>query len=497
MKHFLFLFILHVSSFCFGQKEALDTENNIIAARRITIDTRSFETFVKEQREKQIKELAEFLAIPSISSLPAHKNDMVLAAEWLARKLKAIGMTETDVITAGGHPVVFSKWNKATGKPTVLIYGHYDVQPVKEEEWKTPPFVATTLNERIYARGAADDKGGLMIAVWAVEGILKTGGSLPVNLIFLFDGEEEKGSPNFKKFLQTQQSLPKVDFAYNADGAQFNDSTPSIWMSLRGSLPVEFEVRTATVDAHSGIYGGKTPNAAKAAAQIIASFYTPDDKVAIKHFYDRVLPLSKKEKDMIKNVPYDEKKDEKDLGTTVETGDHTHTPLERLWYRPTLEVTGVWGGYTAAEGFANIIPASVRVRLNCRTVANQEANEITHLIIQHILQHSPRGVTITFKDFEGYSMPIKFPATGPAFQAAYDVLANVYKKPPLLTAIGGSIGALTDIKEVLGVYTYSFGFQQADENFHAPNEFIRISDIEKGQTAYYLLLKHISNEWKK
>ncbi|HEV8504092.1 MAG TPA: M20/M25/M40 family metallo-hydrolase, partial [Chitinophagaceae bacterium] len=407
------------------------------------------------------------------------------------------GMTQTEVITTAGHPIVFSKWNKATSKPTVLIYGHYDVQPVKEEEWNTPPFSATTLNERIYARGAADDKGALMIPVWTVEGILKKEGSLPLNLIFLFDGEEEKGSPNFKKFLQTHQSLLNVDLAYQADGAQFNDSTPSIWTSLRGSLPVEFEVRTAKIDAHSGVYGGKTPNAAKAAGQIIASFYTTDDKVAIEHFYDRVLPLSKVENDMIKKVPYDEKKDQKDLGTTAETGDRTYSPLERVWYRPTLEVTGIWGGYTAAEGFANIIPASVHVRLNCRTVANQDAKEITQLIKQHILQHSPKGVTITFKDFESYSMPIKFPPTGPAFQAAYDVLAHVYKKPPLLTAIGGSIGALTDIKEVLGVYTYSFGFQQADENFHAPNEFIRMSDIEKGQTAFYLLLKHISNEWKK
>jgi acetylornithine deacetylase/succinyl-diaminopimelate desuccinylase-like protein len=196
-------------------------------------------------------------------------------------------------------------------------------------------------------------------------------------------------------------------------------------------------------------------------------------------------------------VPYDQQKDKKDLGTTAETGDTAFSPLERLWYRPTLEVTGLWGGYTATEGFANIIPASVHVRLNCRTVANQDAEEITQLIKQHISKYSPKGVTITFKDFESYSTPIKFPSTGPAFHMAYDVLANVYKKPPLLTAIGGSIGALTDIKNVLGVYTYSFGFQQTDENFHAPNEFIRISDIEKGQKACYLLLKHIANVWGK
>ena len=497
MKYRLILFALHLSLLASAQKKPVDTVNNPLVARRITIDTREFETFVKDAQPQQLRELAEFLKIPSVSSVPAHKNDMVTAAEWLAKKLKTIGMTQTEVVATAGHPIVFSKWNKATGKPTVLIYGHYDVQPVKENEWKTPPFVATTSNERIYARGAADDKGGLMIPIWAVEGILKRESSLPVNLVFLFDGEEEKGSPNFKKFLQTHQSLLKVDLAYNADGMQFNDSTGSIWMSLRGSIAVEFEVRTANTDAHSGIYGGKTPNAAKAAAQIIASFYTPDDKIAIEHFYDRVLPLSKSEQTMITKVPNDEKKDKNDLGTTAEAGDAAFSPLERLWYRPTLEVTGVWGGYTAEEGFANIIPGSVHVRLNCRTVADQNGVEITRLIKQHVSKHSPKGVTVTFKDFESYSTPIKFPAAGAPFQLAYDVLATVYKKPPLLTAIGGSIGALTDIKEVLGVYTYSFGFQQGDENFHAPNEFVRIADIEKGQKAYYVLLKHIGNEWGK
>lgn len=453
----------------------------------------SCERYIQEKQEEHIKELVSFLAIPSVSSLPTHDTDMVRAAQWLAKKLRDIGMTTTEVMATGGHPVVYSAWNQAKNKPTVLIYGHYDVQPVDERQWSSPPFQAKQQGSRIYARGATDDKGGLLIPVWATEAMLKEKGSLPVNVIFLFDGEEEIGSPHFKKFLQKHYSLLRADFAYNADGAQFNDSIPSIWMGLRGSAALEFTVQTANTDAHSGIYGGKTPNAAKAAAQIINSIYTPNGKVAVVGFYDSVQPLTKEEKVWLLQVPYDPIKDMKDIGTKADIGDSAYTPLERLWYRPTIEVTGMWGGYTAPEGFANIIPGKAYVRLNCRFVANQKAEEVVRLVQEHINKSCPQGATLHYKEFSSYAAPIKFPATGTSFQFAYDVLTKVYNRPPLLTAIGGSIAAITHIKEVLGLYTYSFGFQQTDENFHAANEFIRLTDIEKGQKAYCLLLEGIGN----
>jgi acetylornithine deacetylase/succinyl-diaminopimelate desuccinylase-like protein len=449
--------------------------------------------YYQKNQRKHIDELVTFLAIPSISSLAAHNSDMPHAAEWLAQKLKSIGMTSTEVIPTKGHPVVVSRWNNSKHKPTILIYGHYDVQPVKENEWTTNPFIARIDNNRIYARGAADDKGGLLIPVWAVEGMLQELGELPVNVTFIFDGEEEIGSPHFKQFLQEHRQFLQADFAYNADATQYNDSLPSIWMSLRGSASLEFTVKTAHSDAHSGVYGGKTPNAAKAAAQIISSFYDSDNKVAIQGFYDHVLPLTKEDRDRVKKVPYNETKDMKDIGSTMDIGEEAFSPLERIWYRPTLEVTGVWGGYTATEGFANIIPAAAHVRINCRLVANQNGKEIISLIKRHIAQRCPKGATVIYKDFESFAAPIRFPDTETSFRHAYDVLTRIYNRPPLLTAIGGSIAAMTHIKDVLGLYAYSFGFQQTDENFHAPDEFIRLSDIEKGQKAYCMLLMSLGS----
>jgi acetylornithine deacetylase/succinyl-diaminopimelate desuccinylase-like protein len=264
-------------------------------------------------------------------------------------------------------------------------------------------------------------------------------------------------------------------------------------MSLRGSVALEFTVKTADIDAHSGIYGGKIPNAAKAAAQIIASFYGPDNKIAIQGFYDRVLPVTPTERESVNKVPYDQGKDKKDLGTTTEIGEEDFSALERIWYRPTLEVTGMWSGYTASEGFANIIPGSAHVRLNCRLVANQNGQEIVLLLKKHIAKHCPKGATVIYKEVRAHAAPIKFSSTEASFKHAYETLTKIYDRPPLLTAVGGSIAALTHIKEILGLNAYSFGFQQTDENFHAPNEFIRLSDIRKGQKAYCMLLVSIGN----
>lgn len=274
----------------------------------------NYDKYIRGNEQKHTQELTEFISIQSISSLPAHKNDVQRAAEWLKNKLLAIGMSRADVFPTDGHPIVFAEWNKAKDKPTVLVYGHYDVQPVKEAEWTNPPFLAKVENGRIYGRGAVDDKGGLLIPIWAAEAIFKEKGALPVNLILLFDGEEEMGSPNFRNFVQQHRSLLRADFAYNADGAQYSDSVPSIWMSLRGNAGLEFTAKTAHTDAHSGIYGGKTPNAAKAAAEIISSLYTKGGKVAVAGFYDAVQPLSKEERDQLSRVPYDESNDMKVFG---------------------------------------------------------------------------------------------------------------------------------------------------------------------------------------
>jgi acetylornithine deacetylase/succinyl-diaminopimelate desuccinylase-like protein len=411
-------------------------------------------------------------------------------------KLKAIGMTTAQAIPTDGNPIVFGSWEKAPGKPTVLIYAHYDVQPVKESEWDNPPFASKIKDGKIFGRGASDDKSGVMITIWAVESILRTDGKLPLNVKFIFDGEEEKGSPSFKNFLDKNKELLKADFALNADGSQYSETTPKILMSLRGSVNLEFNIKTANIDAHSGQFGGKTPNAAVIMSQLIASFYTKEGNVAVEGFYDKVLPITLEEKEMIKKVPYDKAEDMKILGTTAEVGDTTFSPLERIWYRPTLEIIGMQSGYIA-EGNSSIIPGNAMARINCRLVNNQSGQEIIDLIVKHIKKYCPAGATVSYKFTKGGASPMKFPADTKAYNYVSDALFKIYGKQPLQMGAGASIGALIDIKETLGIYPYSLGLQQPDEKWHASNEFFRLSSIRKGQLIYCYYLQHVADQESK
>jgi acetylornithine deacetylase/succinyl-diaminopimelate desuccinylase-like protein len=414
-------------------------------------------------------------------------------------KLKAIGVPTAQTIPTEGNPIVYGSWDKAPGKPTVLIYAHYDVQPVKEPEWITPPFSPQIVGGKIYGRGTSDDKSGVMISIWAIETMLRTDGTLPVNVKFIFDGEEEKGSPNFKKFITQNATLLKADFALNADGSQYSDNTPSVLMSLRGAAVMEFTIKTANTDAHSGQFGGKTPNSAVIMSQIISSFYTKEGNVAVEGFYDKVVPASAQEKEMIKQMNYDKAADMKLLGTTAEAGDTTYAPLERVWYRPTLEIIGLQSGYTAAEGHSNIIPGSAMARITCRLVNNQTGNEVLDLIVKHIDKNLPAGASVIYKFSRGKAgaRPFKFPADTKAYTYVANALVMGYGKQPIPIATGGSIGPLIDIKETLGIYAFSLGFQQPDEMWHASNEFLRLSSIRKGQLIYCYYLLHLAQEESK
>ncbi|MCO4292252.1 M20/M25/M40 family metallo-hydrolase [Solitalea sp. MAHUQ-68] len=457
----------------------------------------SYEKYIDDNNDVHLKEFMELIAIPSISSLPANKLDIDKAAAWIVNKLKAIGMTRAQTIPTDGSPIVYGCWDKAPGKPTVLIYAHYDVQPVKESEWDNPPFAPKVTDGKIVGRGASDDKSGVMITIWAVEAMLHTDGKLPVNVKFIFDGEEEKGSPNFKKFINENKNLLKADFALNADGSQYSETTPSILMSLRGAAIMEFTVKTANTDAHSGQFGGKTPNAAVIMSQIISSFYTKEGNVAVKGFYDKVVPTTLEEKEMIKKVPYNKSDDMKLLGTLAESGDTTFSPLERVWYRPTLEIIGMQSGYTAAEGHSNIIPGNAMARITCRLVNNQSPDEIIDLIVKHINKNCPLGATVSYKLTKGGANPLKFPADTKAYNYVADALFKIYGKQPLQLGAGFSTGSLIDIKETLGIYPYSLGFELPDEKWHASNEYLRLSSIRKGQLLYCYYLQHVADEESK
>lgn len=454
----------------------------------------TYEKYIDNNNEAHLAEFKELISIPSISSIPAHAPDVAKAADWIVNKLLAIGIPTAKTINTGGHPVVFGSWDKAPGKPTVLIYAHYDVQPVKEAEWTIPPFAPQVKDGKIFGRGASDDKSGVMISIWAVEAMLKSDGKLPVNVKFVFEGEEEMGSPNFKSFLDNNKELLKADFAVNADGGQHDEYTPEILMSLRGASIMEFTIKTANIDAHSGQFGGKTPNAAVIMAQMIASFYTKEGNVAVEGFYDKVVPLSEQEKEMLQKIPYDKNEDMKILGTTAEAGDTSFSPLERIWFRPTLEIIGLESGYTAPEGHSNIIPSKAMARITCRLVGNQSGEEITNLIIQHINQHLPPGASVSYKiRNKGIgASPMKFPADTKEYRYIAEVLQSVYGRAPLQMGTGGSIGSLLFIKDILGLYTYSLGFELPDEKWHAANEFFRLSSIRKGQLVYCAYLQQLA-----
>jgi len=457
----------------------------------------SYEKYIDDNNDAHLKEYMEIISIPSISSIPDHKPDVAKAAAWIADKLRAIGMTNVQLIPTEGNPVVYGSWDKAPGKPTVLIYAHYDVQPVKESEWNIPPFSPIVKDEKIFGRGASDDKSGVMITAWAVEAMLKKDGKLPVNVKFMFEGNEEVGSPYFKSFLEKNKELLKADFALNADGDQYNENTPAIMVSLRGSVPLEFTLKTANTDAHSGEFGGKTPNAVVDMAQIISSFYDKAGNVAVEGFYDKVLPVTALQKEMIKKIPYDPARDMKILGTTAEVGDTTYSALERVWFRPTLEIIGMQGGYTAPEGHSNIVPGSAMARITCRLVNNQNGKEIVDLIVKHINKHCPPGATISYKFSNGYASPMTFPVDTKEYRYISEILTGIYGKEPYQYASGGSVGAMLSVKEVLGLYAYPLGFELADEKWHAANEYFRLSSIRKGQLAYCFYLQHLADEESK
>ena len=456
-----------------------------------------YEKYIDDNMDAHLKEFVELVSIPSTSSIPANKADVAKTGAWIVNKLKSIGITSAELLPTAGNPVVYGSWNKAPGKPTVLIYAHYDVQPVKESEWDNPPFAPVIKDGKIFGRGTSDDKSGVMISMLAVEAMLKTDGKLPVNVKFLFEGEEEIGSPNFKAFLEKNKELLRTDFAVTADDAQYSDSIPAITTSSRGAAQLEFTVKTANTDAHSGQFGGKTPNSVVAMSQIIASLYDKAGNVAVEGFYDKVLPITAAQKETIKMVPYDPAKDMKILGTTAEVGDPTFSPLERVWYRPTLEIIGMQGGYTAAEGHSNIVPGNAMARITCRLVNNQNGKEIIDLIVKHINKNCPVGATVSYKFKPGYASPMTTPSDTKAFSYVSDALSKIYGKQPFKLGTGGTGGAMLSFKEILGVYAYSLGFLLPDEKWHASNEFFRVSSLRKGQLIYCYYLQHLADEESK
>ena len=451
----------------------------------------SWEAFLNENQPRFIDELKQFLRFPSISSLSEHAEDVKQAAEWVAGRLRAADIENVQVLSTGGHPVVYGDWLHAPDKPVVMIYGHFDVQPVDPIDlWTNPPFDPIVKDNCIYARGASDNKGNLFLTILAVEALLKTEGSLPVNLKFFFEGQEEIGSPQMPEFLPGHKDLFACDMVISADGGQWDQDQPQLTVGLRGLCAVQIDVRTARQDVHSGSYGGTFLNPIHGLARIIDSMRDSEGKILVEGFYDSVRALSESERAQIAEIPYSEQEFKKEIGIPETAGEPGFTTHERMWVRPTLDVNGIWGGFQG-EGLKTVIPSEAHAKISCRLVPDQDPDKIADRLVAHVKRYAPSGIAVEVKPVESKADPYLIPLDHAGNKAAVAVLKALYGKDPYYARKGATIPVCGILFSALGAHTVNFAFGLKDENIHAPDEFFRLKSFELGQRAYCMLLHEL------
>jgi len=447
-------------------------------------------SFIESNHERYLSELKELLAIPSVSSQTERKPDMRSAAEWLKNHMTNIGLQNIQILETEGHPVVYADWLDASGKPTILIYGHYDVQPEDPVDlWKTPPFEATERDGNLYARGTADDKGQIFIHLKAIEAFLKNGGTLPVNIKIIFEGEEEIGSDNLGKFISEHKDLLKADVVVISDSDIFAKGVPSVTYGLRGISYLEVEVTGANTDLHSGSFGGALHNPIQALAEIIASLHDKNGRITVRGMYDDVRSLTKVERTAFKKLPWSDKKFAQQYGLRKLYGEKGYTTLERLWARPTLECNGIWGGYTG-EGAKTVLPSKAFAKISMRLVPDQSSVKVAKLFEKHIKAIAPKTIDVKVRDLHGGD-PALTPIDSPGVKAAVAALEKGFGKKPLYQRDGGSIPIVVDFKRLLGIDSVLLGFGIPEENAHAPNEFIILDNFFNGMKT----VAHYYNEF--
>jgi acetylornithine deacetylase/succinyl-diaminopimelate desuccinylase-like protein len=450
-----------------------------------------WQSYLQEQQARFTDELVDFLKIPSISALPDHAAAVRAAGEWVAGRMAAAGIEHVEILETGGHPVVYGDWLHAPGNPIVLIYGHFDTQPVDPVElWHNDPFTPTLDGDRLYARGASDDKGNMLVPILATEALLQSEGGLPVNLKFLFEGQEEIGSPQLAPFMHQQRTRFACDLVVSADGGQFSPDQPELVMAARGLCALQVDVRGPAADLHSGIFGGAVQNPLHALATIIAGLHDADGRVAVAGFYDQVLPLTAEDHALIEAVPFDKAGYMAQLGVPALYGEAGYSANERAWARPTLEINGMWGGFMGA-GAKTVLPSEAHAKISCRLVADQDPAIIAQAVKAHIDAHVPVGVEAEVTILPNAAFPYRAPADHVGNRAAHVVLEELYGKAPYYTRSGGSVPLLTLFQRELDVHTVTFAFGLPDENIHSPNEFWRLSSFVRAQRGYCLLLHEL------
>jgi acetylornithine deacetylase/succinyl-diaminopimelate desuccinylase-like protein len=426
--------------------------------------------------------LADYIAllrIPSISALDRHRGDMLKAAEFIAGRMREIGIEHVDVSPTPGHPVIYGDWLHAEGAPTVLVYCHYDVQPVDPIElWKKPPFEPVVENGRIYARGAEDDKGQLHLHLWAAQGWMQTAGRLPVNIKYVFEGEEESGSVHFDAWVVANKARLAADVTVISDTGFFEGNLPAICVGLRGLMYAQIDVTGPSLDLHSGGYGGNVQNPANALATVIAGLKNADGSVNVPGFYDEVRQISDREHEEFAKLPLDESHLSQRIGVPHLFGEPDFLPVERMGARPTLDVNGLWGGFTE-EGSKTIIPAHAHAKISCRLVADMDPVKTFERVRDRVAELTPPGVRVETRLLNAGMWSL----TGidhPATVAAADSLREVFGTEPLYERGGGSIPAAATFSKVLGTPVVLLGFANPDGQAHAPNESMRLDNYENG-----------------
>lgn len=452
----------------------------------------TWQEYIVENRPRYLEEYKELLRIPSISALPAHKDDVRKAAEWVAARMKKAGIEHVEVMETGGHPVVYGDYLHAPGKPTVMIYGHFDVQPVDPLDlWTMPPFAPEIRGERMYARGACDDKGGMLPTIQATEALLQTEGELPVNVKYFYEGQEEIGSPTLPDFIHNNREKFACDMVISSDGGQWSETEPALMLGLRGLCAMQIDVKGPNRDVHSGGYGGAITNPITALVQILDSMRSSDGKILVDGFYDGVRDLTEEDRNHLAAIPYDEEKYKQNLGLPELYGEPGFSTMERIWARPTLEFNGIWGGFEG-EGTKTVIPSEAHAKITCRLVADQDPRAIAEALQAHIEQHTPPGAQVTVQVEKSMAQPYLMPSNHPGNEAARDVLVEMYGREPYYARSGGSIPVCTLFQNSLNVYTVNFAFGLNDENVHSPNESMRLASFYKGHEGYCRLLHRLA-----
>jgi acetylornithine deacetylase/succinyl-diaminopimelate desuccinylase-like protein len=447
--------------------------------------------FIHTNRDRYVTELKHYLAIPSISALPQFADDLRRCAKWTADEMKNVGLENVRLVDTPGNPVVYGDWLHAPGAPTILFYGHYDVQPVDPLNlWESPPFEPTVRDGEIYARGAADDKGQVFMHLKAIEAHLKREGTLPVNIKLVIEGEEEVGSLNLDEFIRANKPLLAADVVVISDSAMFDRGVPSICYALRGLVYFQIDLRGTSSDLHSGVFGGAVANPAMVLAQVLAQMRDRSGRIKIPGFYDEVRPLSDAERAAWKTLPFDEKRYRKALGAPKLAGETGYTTLERVWARPTFEVNGLHSGF-AGEGAKTVIPAVAMAKVSMRLVPDQNPETIARLFEAYVKKVAPKSVELTVTRMHG-GRPWLTEYNNPFVQAAGRAIEQGFGKPPVFCREGGSIPVVSTFQQELNLPAVLFGVGLPDENAHAPNERLDLGNFHGGIVSAAILYDEIA-----